>query len=91
MPTLIEVQNLRAAIRRCDTRCYNAAHPRCDCVCGGLNHGVGYEKALQNTRQHAAELVKANHSPNPDSPFSWVTILGTSYRSDQPSLFPDAI
>jgi len=91
MATLILAANLSGPIGRCDARCYNATDPRCDCVCGGLNHGVGYDKALQNTREHAAQLVKANHRPNPDSPFSWVEILGTAYRSDQPTLFPDAI
>jgi len=91
MATLIQLHNPFGPIGRCDARCYNATHPRCDCVCGRRNHGVGYKNALQNTRRLAAHLVKANHSPRPDSPFSRVTILGTSYRSDQSTFFPHAI
>lgn len=32
--------------RRCDANCYNAKHPECKCVCGGLNHGKGYNWAV---------------------------------------------
>ena len=33
---------------RCDTRCYNARRTRCECICGGQNHGVGLKKAADN-------------------------------------------
>jgi hypothetical protein len=33
---------------RCDARCYNAKHPRCTCICGGANHGVGRKQATEN-------------------------------------------
>jgi len=35
-------------IRRCDARCFAAIHGKCNCICGGRNHGVGLEKALIN-------------------------------------------
>lgn len=35
--------------RRCDARCYDAKGKKCTCICGGKNHGVGFEKALENS------------------------------------------
>lgn len=32
--------------RRCDSRCYDAKGHRCECICGGKNHGKGYEQAV---------------------------------------------
>ncbi len=32
----------------CDARCHDAMHDDCECVCGGLNHGVGYKRAVEN-------------------------------------------
>ena len=48
---LIEQRNGRGKITgRCDARCYKARHPRCECICGGQNHGVGLKKAVDNIR-----------------------------------------
>jgi len=38
-------------VRRCDARCYNGESSRCTCVCGGINHGVGIQRALENSRE----------------------------------------
>jgi len=38
--TLIVVGNSDGQ-RRCDARCHNASEAKCDCVCGGRNHGLG--------------------------------------------------
>jgi len=60
--TLIEVKTLSGRlVGRCDARCYNgrSRDSRCDCVCEGLNHGVGLEAALENVsriRQEWREL-----------------------------------
>lgn len=43
-------------IGRCDDKCYNAQHPKCRCVCGGTNHGVGFHQAVRNL-----EIVKPPH------------------------------
>lgn len=47
--------------RRCDARCHRATKPRCRCVCGGVNHGVGLGQAVINTRQITNEqLIKTD-------------------------------
>ena len=36
---------------RCDARCYNASpQGRCNCICGGANHGVGYRRGKRIVR-----------------------------------------
>jgi len=42
--------------RRCNARCYNAKHPKCSCICAGINHGVGSNKAIDNTHEHAKPI-----------------------------------
>lgn len=34
--------------RKCDERCYDAKRVGCRCVCGGKNHGLGLEHALEH-------------------------------------------
>jgi hypothetical protein len=54
MATLIEVRDADGAVRgRCGKGCYDAKHKRCTCPCLGHNHGVGREKAIENTRERA--------------------------------------
>ena len=55
------------SLRRCDSACYGASGGRCDCICGGKNHGVGLEKALANTsaRAEAQSKQPALHVPLP--------------------------
>ncbi|MBA7612242.1 hypothetical protein ES703_19478 [subsurface metagenome] len=43
-------------VSRCDARCYNAKGHRCICVCGGYNHGVGIDEAIENTRHFEEQL-----------------------------------
>ncbi len=50
--------NKSGIVGRCDAKCYNAEHPECDCICGGRNHGAGFEKALDNIREHACEMIE---------------------------------
>jgi hypothetical protein len=56
--TLIAVYNSEGCVGRCDAKCYEASHPECDCVCGGMNHGAGKDKALTNTKEHATRMVE---------------------------------
>jgi len=56
--TLIAVYNSSGCIGRCDAKCYEAQLPECECVCGGVNHGAGLAKAMDNTRELAEEWVK---------------------------------
>lgn len=44
--------------RTCSALCYNAKGPVCCCVCGGVNHGVGFRQAAENTAKAAEELQK---------------------------------
>jgi hypothetical protein len=59
MTTLIAVYDNYGCVGRCDSRCYSAHEPQCDCICGGRNHGVGLERAVDNTRQMAEEWIQA--------------------------------
>lgn len=64
MTTLIAVHLTgmdRKYQRRCDAKCHNATKPRCRCICGGVNHGVGFDQARANTRKITDEqLVKTD-------------------------------
>lgn len=53
MSCLIYTSNSDGCTGKCDANCYNATGSVCDCVCGGMNHGVGLEQAQANTRQYA--------------------------------------
>lgn len=57
MAMLISVTNSQGT-RRCDSRCYNAEHGNCKCICGGANHGVGLKNALGNCPKIAAAWCK---------------------------------
>jgi hypothetical protein len=56
---LITIRQAGAVIT-CDRGCYNAKHANCDCqLCGGVNHGIGLERATANTRRLAPKWVEA--------------------------------
>ena len=55
MTTLIHAQGAGAG--RCDAKCYDAQFPKCECVCGGLNHGAGLNAAKDNTTNLAGEML----------------------------------
>jgi len=57
MATLIS-QTTSNGTRRCDARCYNGRGHKCKCICGGMNHGKGFQKAMENTRNMAETLLK---------------------------------
>lgn len=42
--------------KKCDARCYDATHEKCDCICGGMNHGVGLHQAQANTEELAKKV-----------------------------------
>jgi hypothetical protein len=53
MIVLYQLRNGRR-VRQCDSRCYNGEiHVECHCICGGQNHGVGLEQAVNNMLQFA--------------------------------------
>ena len=57
MTTLISWASSGGASGRCDAKCYDATGPDCGCICGGRNHGVGQERATENTRQHVETMI----------------------------------
>lgn len=59
MATLIAVYNSDGCVGRCDARCYQAMTSKCDCICGGKNHGAGEDQAIENTRNLAHEWIDA--------------------------------
>lgn len=58
MVTLISVYNNTGCIGRCDEKCYDAKEEKCDCVCGGMNHGKGKEQAIDNAEKHANDMLE---------------------------------
>ena len=59
MSTLIAVYNSDGCVGRCDAKCHDAHESDCDCICGGSNHGVGRERAIENTRTRARVWLEA--------------------------------
>lgn len=55
---LMSVHNSEGCVGRCDARCYNAKHPECDCICHGMNHGKGRDRAIENTQFHAEKMIE---------------------------------
>ncbi len=53
MTTLLAVYSSEDLVGRCDTKCSQALHPDCVCICRGSNHGKGRAVAVENTRQLA--------------------------------------
>lgn len=69
--TLITVGNSEGIVGRCGAKCYNAKTPKCTCVCGGRNHGVGLTQALANIDEIAEEwgrLTLSTYEGNYPSP-----------------------
>ena len=58
MTTLIAVYNSEGCVGRCDAKCYQATHPGCQCICGGMNHGAGLSQAVDNTTIMAEQWIK---------------------------------
>jgi len=77
MATLIYESGSSGGTRRCDARCYNAHGARCKCICGGVNHGKGLERAIENTRKMAESLLKQANTKIAEE-LLWLTQRGVS-------------
>ena len=58
MPALLKETQKREGKKKvlsCNSRCYNAKRKLCSCPCNGTNHGVGLQKALENTKKMMGE------------------------------------
>jgi hypothetical protein len=64
--TVIAVYNSEGCVGRCDARCYEAAEPDCDCICGGGNYGAGKEQATGNTRELAEHWLERARASGQD-------------------------
>jgi hypothetical protein len=60
---------------RCDAKCYDAKHIDCNCCCGGRNHGVGVNKAIENTNYYANEMIRDWKESHPEDRFIVENIL----------------
>lgn len=58
MSTVIIYRITSRRIRKCNAGCYNAHGDVCHCICGGINHGVGLEKALENGHKVVEQLLQ---------------------------------
>lgn len=58
MVTLISEVTSSGKRRSCNARCYQAKKPKCVCLCNSKNHGVGYEKAIENCQEIAKGLLE---------------------------------
>ncbi|WP_116025538.1 hypothetical protein [Thermomonospora umbrina] len=58
MVALLTVRRGADIVGQCDATCYQAVGEVCRCVCEGENHGVGYDRAVLNTRAMAAGWVR---------------------------------
>lgn len=58
MTTLIAFYTSSGCEGRCDAKCYNATSPECTCICQGKNHGVGLQKAMNNTKEMVDQWIK---------------------------------
>lgn len=47
-------------VGRCDVNCFNGDDTRCECLCSGINHGVGLDAAVANTRAMVDEWIVGN-------------------------------
>lgn len=89
MATLLTVYNAHGIIGRCDANCYNAKSADCDCVCGGANHGKGFQWAQLRTKNHAHLMVDDYLQQHADlQPTRYSTDGRRSWPIRQQQLFP---
>jgi len=76
MTTMIALYNADGCVGRCDARCYNAKSKTCSCICGGVNHAVGRQQALDQTREYFADLTPpATANADPANEFRTIRVL----------------
>lgn len=67
MATMISAHDSSGCIGRCDAKCYNATTPHCECICGGMNHGVGQKQAENNTIELAEQWIERWKDEHPET------------------------
>lgn len=84
MTTMIALYNADRCVGRCDARCYNAKTKTCSCICGGVNHAVGRQQAVDQTRAYFEDFTPpaiANADPNTD--FRMIRVLPNATQRAQ--------
>jgi hypothetical protein len=89
MTALITVRSSRGIIGRCDAACYNADRGKCNCVCGGINHGKGRQAAAALTILHAAQILRQNEAMHPAMGPLLVQRPADLHDLAHPTLFPN--
>ena len=56
--TLITLRTKTGTTRSCSARCHDAKGKRCNCICGGMLHGVGLDAGIDVIRQADARLME---------------------------------
>ncbi|KKK92062.1 hypothetical protein LCGC14_2706690 [marine sediment metagenome] len=65
MPAVIRAYDHHGKVSVCDETCYTTDKPRRQCICRGLNTGVGFVQAVRNVTKHNAGLTQALHLKYP--------------------------
>jgi len=89
MSTLIAFYNSEGCVGRCDAKCYNAKTPSCDCICAGINHGVGYHDAQANTLLLALEWARRYNEDHPPKDGAKGVAIHSPFDLLQRTLWPD--
>ncbi len=66
MPAVIRAYDHHGKVSVCDETCYTPLKPRRQCICRGLNTGVGFAQAVRNVTKHNAGLTQALHLEYPN-------------------------
>lgn len=75
MSTLMSTGNSSGETGRCDAKCYGASGGVCHCCCGGRNHGVGLNQAIENTDKMSVDMIREWKLQHPDEHFIVENIL----------------
>lgn len=86
MTTLIEALDSSGKQYRCDSRCYDASpDEKCNCICGGANHGVGYVIAHNQTYALGEQWIARAVAHNGE-PFVWSKVYAKGVQVGLPGL-----
>jgi hypothetical protein len=87
MSTLIELLYNGHQAASCNAQCYNSKSAICDCICNGLNHGVGLQAAIDRTRRDGARYVAEYVAAHPFAEHWKLRITLPKVQHEQPMLF----
>jgi hypothetical protein len=86
-PVLIIRDTTGKIIGCCARHCYDSEDFRCDCICGGVNHGVARRQAAQNVLDGIQIDWKATWAKVPQAQCRVIVPRGTYRIANQLTLF----